>query len=323
MSIAIPSTENINLKNARDQYLLIQDSIETVIKGQSHTIRLLLAALVSGGHVLLEDYPGTGKTTLAKVLAKVVAADFKRIQFTPDLLPTDVVGLSVYNPREQIFSLHKGPVFTNILLADEINRASPRTQSALLESMAEAQVTIEGETHRLDEVFFVIATQNPVESHGTYPLPEAQMDRFALQLSLGYVSQQTEIEIVRTSSALSSRLAMSACVDTAGLLRLRQLAQAIQVSDELTEYIVTLVAKTREWPGVKLGASLRASMVLKQISQALAMFAGQSFVTPELIQESAVVVIAHRLMLDPQAQFSGKTNQSVVREIIEATPVPG
>jgi len=310
------------VENLHDKYLLLQNEIETVIKGQENTIRLLLAAFISGGHVLLDDYPGTGKTTLAKILSHIISSDFKRIQFTPDLLPTDVTGLSIYNPKDQSFSLRRGPVFTNILLADEINRASPRTQSALLESMAEGQVTIEGETHILDDVFFVIATQNPIESHGTYPLPEAQLDRFAVQLSLGYVSPETELEIITNTATEKMVSEKKLVINTDDILLLRKLSQEISISTELSEYIVTLVTKTREWPGVKLGASIRASIMLKQISQTLALFSGQNFVIPEYIQEAAVVVIAHRLILDPQAQFSGKTRKSVVEEIIKAVAVP-
>lgn len=310
------------MDNAHNKYRLLQKEIETVIKGQADTIRLFLAAFVCGGHVLLEDYPGTGKTTLAKMIAQVISSDFKRIQFTPDLLPTDVTGLSIYNPKDQSFTLRKGPVFTNILLADEINRASPRTQSALLESMAEGQVTIEGETHILGDVFFVIATQNPIESHGTYPLPEAQLDRFAVQLALGYVSKATELEIISNQSTIDLMSEKNTVIDLNDVIELRETAKKVSISTELSEYIVTLIAKTREWPGVKLGASIRATLMLKKMSQTLAMFAGQNFVIPEYIQEVAVAVIAHRLMLDPQAQFSGKTKELIVAEIIKSVPVP-
>jgi len=308
--------------NVHAKYELLKNEISEVIKGQPKTIRLLLAAFINGGHVLLEDFPGTGKTTLAKILSKVVTADFKRIQFTPDLLPSDVTGLSIYNPKDQTFSLRKGPVFTNILLADEINRASPRTQSALLESMAEGQVTIEGVTHTLDPLFFVIATQNPIETHGTYPLPEAQLDRFAIQLSLGYVDAEEELGIITNISTTKLISKQKAVITTDDVLMLREKVQEVSINRELSEYIITLVAKTREWPGVKLGASIRASIMLKQMSQALAFFSGQSFVVPEYIQEAAVTVIAHRLMLDPQAEFSGKTKQSIVQEIMDSVMVP-
>jgi len=310
------------MKDTINIYKNITDNIESLIKGQSHTIRLLLAAYVSGGHILLEDYPGTGKTTLAKCLANTVKAQFKRIQFTPDLLPSDVTGISVYQPKDQNFKLHRGPVFTNILLADEINRASPRTQSALLESMAENQVSIDGKTYQLDQGFFVIATQNPVESRGTYPLPEAQLDRFAMQLSLGYVSVEDEINIVNTCDQIQNNKTLAPKAELDDIIKLRETAQAITVSDELVRYIVTLVSHTRNWPGIKLGSSIRASIVIKQISQALALFDGLSFVTPELIQECVIPVIAHRLILDPQAHLSGTTSAAIVQQILESEPVP-
>jgi MoxR-like ATPase len=297
-------------------------NIEQVMKGQKDSIRLLLAGFAGGGHILLEDYPGTGKTTLAKTLALSIETRFTRIQFTPDLLPSDILGVSIFDPKDKEFRLHKGPVFTNILLADEINRASPRTQSALLEAMAEKQVSIDGSNCPLADLFFVIATQNPVESRGTYPLPEAQMDRFSLQFSLGYISVEDEAAILSAQRGRHPIEDLVPCATAEDILLVKQQVHEVHITEELQHYIVRLVHSTRSSPGLVLGAGPRASLSLLQTARALALFDGQDFVTPDHIQEIAVPVIAHRLVLDPQARFSGQTAQGIVEEIVETVPVP-
>ncbi len=303
-------------------YRRITTNIEKVMRGQSAAVRKLLAGFASGGHVLLEDYPGTGKTTLAKTLSLSIEAEFKRIQFTPDLLPSDILGVSIFDQKEQMFRLHQGPIFTNILLADEINRASPRTQSALLEAMAEGQVSIDGKLLRLEDLFFVIATQNPVESRGTYPLPEAQMDRFALQFSLGYVSPSEEVAVLTDQKRRHPIEDISPCATVEDVLALKKQVKEVRISEELKRYVVDIVGASRSAPGVQLGASPRASLALMNTSKALALFDGQEFVAPEQVQEIAVPVIAHRMVVDPQARFSGRTAEAVVEEILETIPVP-
>jgi MoxR-like ATPase len=303
-------------------YQAIASNIRRVIKGQDQAIRRLLAAFVSGGHVLLEDVPGTGKTTLAKALARSIDARYQRVQFTPDLLPTDILGVSIFDQRDQNFHFHAGPVFTNILLADEINRASPRTQSALLEAMAESQVSVDGIDRPLDALFFVIATQNPIEFHGTYPLPEAQMDRFAMRFHLGYVQAGEEVAILAEQTHSHPLDSLSPCVARDDVIELRRRVADVAISDEIKHYIVALIRATRAAPGVLNGASPRASLALMKASQALALFDAMAFVTPDHVQEIALPVLTHRLMLDSQARFSGATAQGIVEEVLRTVPVP-
>jgi MoxR-like ATPase len=303
-------------------YRRLIEALGQVVLGNRQTLRLLLAAYATHGHVLLEDVPGTGKTTLAKSLAVSLGVSFNRIQCTPDLLPADILGVSIFNPRHGGFEPHKGPVFTEILLADELNRASPRTQSALLEAMAERQVTLDTSTHPLAADFFVIATQNPVEFHGTYPLPEAQLDRFALTLALGYLPTTEEVELVMTERQ-RVHAAHGQTITAGERAALFAAVAAVPCARELAEYAVRLVTATRTHADIELGASPRASLTLVRCARALAAFDDLAHVLPEHLQELAVPVLAHRLVPRVDAAQRGHNARRIVQEILAETAVPG
>lgn len=285
------------ITNAKQIALMAQENIGKVIVGKNDTVVYLLTAMLAGGHVLMEDVPGTGKTKLAKTLAATLSADFKRIQFTPDLLPSDVTGLNVWDQREGRFLLNKGPVFTNILLADEINRATPRTQSGLLECMEEKQVTIDGETFRLGEPFFVIATQNPIETTGTFPLPEAQMDRFMMRLSMGHPSEAEEIAILERFRTGDPMEQLYPAIKMEDFLACREAVKDVFVHPAVEGYIVKIVQGTRYHNKALMGVSTRGALALMKSCQAFALLCGRDYVLPDDVKRLAVPVLAHRLVL--------------------------
>jgi len=295
--------------------------LNRVILGKPDTIERLIVGLLSGSHILMEDVPGVGKTTLAKALARSLAVDFKRVQFTPDLLPTDILGSSVYNARDGSFTFKEGPIFTHVLLADEINRASPRTQSALLEAMSERQVSIEGRTYPLPAPFLVIATQNPIEYHGTYPLPEAQLDRFGMRLNLGYPASEHEVDVLYSQFHHHPLDDLTPVLDGTTVVELMTAVRAVRVARSLGEYLIELVTETRRHPSLKVGCSPRAALALFRIAQARAFVDGRDHAIPEDVRAEAVSALAHRLTLDTKAKYSGVAKEDVVREILERVPV--
>jgi MoxR-like ATPase len=297
-------------------------NLQRIIRGKPETLKLLLSCLAAKGHALLEDVPGTGKTTLAKTLAISTGCLFNRVQFTPDLLPSDIVGSSILNSQDSTFKFNRGPIFANVLLADEINRASPRTQSALLEAMGEQQVTVDGQTYPLDSPFLCIATQNPVEFHGTYPLPEAQLDRFMVRLSLGYVSEDEELRILRDQRSDHPLGDLEAVADADSIIRAQQAVEQIDIEDSVMRYLLSLITATRNHAAIRLGVSTRGSLQFTRIVRAFALMQGREFVIPEDVKQLAVPVLAHRLVLDTRARYSGTEKTVLIEQILAKVPVP-
>ncbi|MFC0297519.1 AAA family ATPase [Geobacillus jurassicus] len=297
-------------------------NIERVIVGKRNVIVLSLTALLAKGHVLLEDVPGVGKTMLVRALAKSFSAELKRIQFTPDLLPSDVIGVSVYNPKERQFEYKPGPIVAHIVLADEINRTSPKTQSALLEAMEEGNVTVDGVTRALPQPFFVMATQNPIEYEGTYPLPEAQLDRFLLKLRMGYPSAEEEVDMLSRLEHSSPLEDIAPVMTVEELRSLQRKAADVHVSDTVKRYIVELVQQSRQHEAVYLGVSPRGSVALMKAAQAYAFIHGRDFVIPDDVQQLAPYVLAHRLLIRPEAKWDKLDAETVIGQLIARTPVP-
>jgi MoxR-like ATPase len=300
----------------------IKLALGKVIRGKDEAIEKVLVGILAGGHVLLEDVPGVGKTTLAKSLAKVLGLDFARVQFTPDLMPTDILGMNVLDPRDGSFTFRKGPIFHQLLLSDEINRASPRTQSALLEAMNEGQVTLDGTSYILPKPFFVIATQNPVDYQGTYPLPEAQLDRFLLRVGLGYPNSVDEMKILFDRQLGDPLDALENVVTKNELLELQEKVRNVTISEDVGQYLLNLTAATREHLDLELGASPRAALALFRASQSVALLKGRDWAGPADVQSIAGPVLEHRLLLTTQSRYGGKTTNDVVGEIINSTKVP-
>ncbi|KAF2958421.1 magnesium chelatase [Thermotoga sp. Ku-13t] len=297
-------------------------NVSRVIVGKDDIIKKMLAAFLSSTHVLINDVPGVGKTMLAKSFAITLGLNFARIQCTPDLTPSDVTGFNVLDPRTAQFSFKKGPIFTDILLVDEINRATPRTQSALLQAMAEKQVSLDGVTYQLSEHFFVVATQNPVEFEGTFPLPEAQLDRFAICVSLGYVTKEQEIELLKRLQRSHPIESLEPVCDPKELSIMKELVKDVYVDDSIMDYVVRIVMRTRSHPDVALGASPRASIALVHLSRALAAIEGRDFVLPDDVKSIAIDVLAHRLILKPEARLMRKTKFDIIQEILNTEEAP-
>jgi MoxR-like ATPase len=313
----------MHLSEARGICAQILDEVERAVVGKRDALELVLIGLLADGHVLIEDYPGLAKTLAARSFARATSLDFARVQFTPDLMPSDVTGSSIWNQRDGDFEFRAGPVFTNLLLADEINRAPPKTQAALLEAMQERQVTIEGVTHPLEPPFLVLATQNPIEYEGTYPLPEAQLDRFLLRISFGYPSGDEEWEVLaRRLERRADEVELRPVVDRETVLALQQAMEGVHVAQSIGRYIVDVVAATRTSSSAAVGSSPRGSLALLKLSRCRAALAGRDFVTPDDVKAVAVPALAHRLMLRPELWVQRLSGEDVVRDVLQTVPTP-
>jgi MoxR-like ATPase len=306
----------------QEEFTAIQRNIEVVIQGKSREVRLALITLVAEGHLLIEDVPGVGKTMLAKAMARSIDCSFRRIQFTPDLLPTDITGVNVFNQEQGDFEFKPGAIFANIVLGDEINRAGPKTQSALLESMEERQVTVDGVSYQLGVPFMVLATQNPIEHEGTYPLPEAQLDRFMMRLAIGYPAREAETEILATHGTASTLEDIDPVTDAAGVARLIEAARQIHVADALRRYIVDIADATRRHPDLYLGASPRAAIMLLRAARGLAAAEARDYVIPDDVKQLGVPVLAHRVIVSADAAMSARSAETVLSEVLDEVPVP-
>jgi len=313
----------VTIEQLTEQAERILTEVERAVVGKRAALELVLLGMLADGHVLIEDFPGLAKTLIARSFARVTSLDFARIQFTPDLMPADVTGSSIYNQQQGDFEFRPGPIFANILLGDEINRAPPKTQAALLEAMQERQVTIEGQTHILEPPFLVLATQNPIEYEGTYPLPEAQLDRFVLRMGVGYPSRDDEWEMLdRRQERSQEEVELAQVVDRSTLLEMQQAVEQVHIEESLGYYMVDLVVATRSAPGVQVGASPRGSLALLKLSRCRAALSGRDYVTPDDVKAIAVPALAHRLALKPELWVERLRSDDIVRELLDQVPTP-